>query len=195
GTLYRNLSGARFVDVTKAYGLDGAHGNGLGVAFGDVNGDGYPDLYLANDQLPGDLYLNQHGRRFVNAGTRSGTAFGPDGAPQAGMGVDFADYDDDGREDLVVTTYQHEPTSLYHNDGDNSFTNATFASHLGAATSSTVGWGVKWVDLDNDGRLDLVIANGHPLHRIREIDPSTGPPQRFQVFHNDGGGLFAELPS
>jgi hypothetical protein len=195
GALYRNVGGARFVDVTAAYGLGGAHGNGLGLAFGDPNGDGYPDLYLANDQLPCDLYLNQRGHRFVNAGTRSGTAFGPDGSPQAGMGVDFADYDDDGREDLVVTTYQREPTSLYHNDGDNTFTNAAYVSHLGAATASTVGWGVKWVDLDNDGLLDLAIANGHPLHRIREMDPATDTRQRFQLFLNAGGGLFAELSS
>lgn len=195
GTLYHNLGHARFIDSTAVYGLAGAHGNGLGVAFGDPNGDGYPDLYLANDQRPGDLYLNQQGRRFVNSGTRSGTAFGPDGSPQAGMGVDFGDYDDDGREDLVVTTYLREPTSLYHNDGHNLFTNAAYTSHLGAATTGSVGWGVKWTDLDNDGLLDLAIANGHPLHRIHEIDPSTDSRQRFQVFRGQGGGLFVELPS
>jgi hypothetical protein len=200
GTLYRNLGERagdvpRFADVTAAYGLGGAHGDGLGVAFGDPNGDGYPDLYLANDQRPCDLYLNQQGRRFVNAGTRSGTAFGPDGSPQAGMGVDFGDYDNDGREDLVVTTYLREPTSLYHNDGGGLFTNAAFSSYLGAATTSTVGWGVKWADFDNDGLLDLAIANGHPLHRIREIDPSTDSPQRMQLFRNQGNGTFAELPS
>jgi hypothetical protein len=203
GTLYRNQGGARFVDVTRAYGLSGAHGNGLGVAFGDVNGDGYPDLYLANDQLPGDLYLNQAGRRFVNIGTPSGTAFGPDGSPQAGMGVDFGDYDNDGREDLVVTTYQREPTSLYHNDGGavtgstsddtSSFTNVAYPSHLGAATTNSVGWGVKWADFDNDGLLDLAIANGHPLFRIRQIEPSFDTRQRFQLFRNQGSGLFAEM--
>lgn len=195
GILYRNRGGARFEDVTAAYGLSGAHGNGLGVAFSDVNGDGYPDLYLANDQLPGDLYINQRGHRFVDAGTPSGTAFGPDGSPQAGMGVDFGDYDNDGREDLVVTTYQREPTSLYHNDGSNSFTNAAYASHLGAATTNVVGWGVKFADFDNDGLLDLAIANGHPLYRIHQIDPATDTRQPFQVFRNQGGGLFAELPS
>jgi enediyne biosynthesis protein E4 len=199
GILYRNRGSAagrearRFEDVTAGYGLAGAHGNGLGVAFGDPNGDGYPDLYLANDQRPCDLYLNQRGRRFVNAGLRSGTAFGPDGSHQAGMGVDFADYDNDGREDLVVTTYLREATSLYHNDGDGLFTNAAFSSHVGAATTGTVGWGVKWADFDNDGLLDLVIANGHPLHRIREIDPSTDSRQRIQLFRNQGSGLFAEL--
>jgi hypothetical protein len=195
GALYRNRGHGRFVDATAAYGLAGAHGNGLGVAFGDPNGDGFPDLYLANDQRAGDLYLNHQGRRFVNAGTRSGTAFGPDGSPQAGMGVDFGDYDEDGREDLVVTTYQREPTSLYHNDGGDLFTNTAYPSHLGAATTRAVKWGVKWVDLDNDGRLDLAIANGHPLHRVHEIEPGVETRQRFQLFRNQGGGLFAELPS
>jgi hypothetical protein len=193
GRLYHNRGGARFTDATAAFGLTEAHGNGLGVAFGDPNGDGYPDLYVANDQLPCDLYVNQAGRRFVNKGVASGTAFGPDGSPQAGMGVDLADYDEDGREDIVVTTYQREPTSLYRNDGGGLFTNAAFASHIGAATTGAVGWGVKWADLDNDSRIDLSIANGHPLHRIREIDPATDAPQRFQVFHNEGGGLFVEI--
>jgi hypothetical protein len=193
GALYRNLGGGRFADVTKAFGLQDAHGNGLGVAFGDPDDDGDPDLYIANDQRPCDLYWNENGRRFVNRGVASGTAFGPDGSPQAGMGVDVADYDGDGREDIVVTTYQREPTSLYRNDGGGLFTNATFASHLGAATTGAVGWGVKWADLDNDGRLDLAIANGHPLHRIREIDPATDSPQRFQIFRGQDGGRVAEL--
>jgi hypothetical protein len=195
GVLYRNRGLGRFVDVTQAFGLADAHGNGLGVAFGDANDDGYPDLYLANDQRPGDLYLNQHGRRFVNAGTRAGTAFGPDGSPQAGMGVDFGDYDEDGRADLIVTTYQREPDSLYHNEGGGLFTNVAYPSHLGAATTGAVGWGVKWADLDNDGRLDLAIANGHPLHRVREIEPGVECRQRFQFFRNQGGGLFEEVAS
>lgn len=195
GALYRNQGRGRFAEVTKAYGLDGAHGNALGVAFGDVDDDGFPDLYVANDQLPCDLYMNQRGRRFLNRGIPSGTAFGPDGSPQAGMGAEFGDYDEDGREDIVVTTYQREPTSLYRNDGAGLFTNTAFSSHLGAATTEAVGWGVKWADLENDGRLDLAIANGHPLHRIREIDPGTDAPQRFQVFRQREGGLFTEIPS
>jgi hypothetical protein len=193
GTLYHNMGHGRFVDATGQFGLLGAHGDGLGVAFGDPNGDGFPDLYLANDQRPCDLFLNQAGHRFLDVGLRSGTAFGPDGSPQAGMGVDFADYDDDGREDLVVTTYQREPTSLYHNDSEGFFTNAAYTSHLGAATTNGVGWGVKWADLDNDGQLDLAIVNGHPLRRIREIDPATDSRQRFQLFRNQGGGLLSEL--
>lgn len=190
GTLYRNLGG-RFADVTAAFGLAAAHGNGLGAVFGDPNGDGWPDLYLANDQLPCDLFLNRGGRRFEEVGLATGTAFGPDGSPQAGMGADFGDYDGDGREDLVVTTYQREPTSVYHNDGE-LFTNAAYGSHIGSATATSVGWGVKWADFDLDGRLDLAIANGHPLHRIGEMEPGIQPPQRFQVFRG-GPGPFVEM--
>ena len=111
------------------------------------------------------------------------------------MGADFGDYDQDGREDLVVTNYLREPTSLYHNEGQISFTNNSLSSRLGPATLSTVGWGVKWADFDNDGLLDLAIANGHPLHRIHEMDPSTSARQRLQLFRNQGGGRFEEVGS
>lgn len=193
GRLYRNQGNARFADATAALGLNRASGKGLGVAFGDVDEDGFPELYLANDKMACNLFLNRHGRGFTDIGLPSGTAFNADGLPQAGMGVDFGDYDNDGREDLVVTTFQREPTSLYHNDGDTVFTNVAYASHLGAVTSNTVGYGVKWADFDNDGLLDLAIANGHPLHRIRMIDASTDYPQPFQLFRNQGDGIFGEL--
>jgi hypothetical protein len=195
GTLYRNIGAARFVDATHAFGLDAAHGNGLGVAFGDIDDDGFPDLYLANDMLPCDLFVNEKGRRFVNRGVETGTAFQADGSTQAGMGVDFGDYDRDGRIDLVVTNYLREPRSLYHNEGEGGFTNQSQSSRLGPATLAAVGWGVKWADFDNDGLLDLVIANGHPLHRINEMDHSTTARQRLQFFHNTGGGRFEELQS
>ncbi len=195
GTLYRNIGASRFRDVTQAFGLDVAHGNGLGVAFGDPDDDGFPDLYLANDMLPCDLFMNQKGRRFVNRGEETGTAFQSDGSTQAGMGVDFGDYDRDSREDLVVTNYLREPTSLYHNEGQASFTNTSLSSRLGPATLTTVGWGVKWADFDNDGLLDLAIANGHPLHRIHEMDPSTTARQPSQFFQNVGGGLFEDQAS
>jgi hypothetical protein len=195
GHLYRNMGGGRFQDVTLARGLAGAHGRTLGVAFADVNDDGWPDLYLANDKMAGDLFLNESGRRFVSRGTEAGVAYGPDGYAQGGMGVDFGDYDGDGRPDLVVTTFQREPTSLYHDDGNARFTNVAYRSGIGPPTMNQVGYGVKWVDLDNDGRLDLAMANGHPLHRIHEIDPSTAYRQPFQLFHNEGGGIFTELTS
>ncbi len=192
GFLYRNLGGARFTDVTAQFGLADADGKTLGVAFGDANNDGYPDLYLANDQVPCDLYINQSGRRFLKAGAASGTALGVNGSVQAGMGVAFGDFDEDAREDLAVSNYRGEPVSIYHNDGTNHFSNAAYTSGIGPATTPFVGWGVQWVDLDNDGRLDLVIANGHPLHRIHELDDATDTRQPFQFFRNLGNGRLAE---
>ncbi|MCW3050937.1 MAG: UnbV [Chthonomonadales bacterium] len=192
GVFYRNLGGARFANATQAFGLEGAHGNGLGAAFGYPNGSDYPDLYLANDEHLCDLFVNQQGHRFVNTGTSSGTAFRLDGAAQAGMGVDFGDYDNDGHEDIVVTNYLGEPKSLYHNDTEGLFTNVTNSANLGPATLAFAGWGVKWVDLDNDGWLDLAIANGHPLHRIHDLDPSVTSSQRFQVVRSLGDDHLAE---
>src|SRR5262249_39804586 len=132
-------------------------------------------------------------RRFVSRGTEAGVAYGPDGYAQGGMGVDFSDYDGDERLDLIVTTFQREPDSLYHGDPDGRFTNGAYPSRIGPPTMNRVGYGVKWLDLDNDGRLDLVIANGHPLHRIQDIDTSTTYRQPFQLFRNEGGGIFTEL--
>lgn len=216
GHLYRNLtqsSGktsfktpfktpfkAQFVDVTSAWGLDTAHGNGLGVAFGDIglDAEGRLALYLANDQRPCDLFVNQLRQpkpHFVNSGTLSGTAMRIDGAPQSGMGVDFGDYDNDGREDILVTNYLGEPKSLYHNDGQGTFTNLTDSTGLGGATLNRVGWGVKWVDLDNDGWLDLAIANGHPLHRIHELDSAVEARQPFQILQNQNGNHLVDLTS
>lgn len=195
GVLYENDGAGHFRDVTRQWGLDAAHGNGLGVVFGDLNADGFPELYLANDQLECDLFVNEAGKRFVPRGMESGTAFGANGGPQSGMGVDIGDYDNDGRPDLVVTNYLREPTSLYHNLGDSLFSNESVRSGLGSATVSTVGWGVKWADFDNDGWLDLAVANGHPLHRIAALDPSTTARQPFQVFRNGGDGSFQEQKS
>jgi hypothetical protein len=195
GHLYRNLGGARFQDVTASSGLSLAHGRTLGVAFADVNDDGWPDLYLANDKVAGDLFINLSGRRFASRGTEAGVAYGPDGYAQGGMGVDFGDYDGDARPDLIITTFQREPDSLYHGDPDGRFTNVAYPSGIGPPTMNRVGYGVKWLDLDNDGRLDLAIANGHPLHRIHEIDPSATYQQPFQLFRNEGGGIFRELTS
>lgn len=194
GRFFLNLGRGRFRDATRDYGLEASHGRTLGVSFCDVNGDRRPDLYLANDKMPADLFLNANGRRFRELATEAGVAMGPDGTAQAGMGVDWGDDNGDGLPDLVVTTYEREPTALYRGEGAGLFADASYSSGVGPPTMPFVGYGVKWADLDNDGNLDLTIANGHPLHRAREIDPATEYAQPFQVLRNTGSGHYEALP-
>lgn len=193
GRLYLGLGGGRFRDATAAAGLDVAHGRTLGVLFFDANGDDRPDLYLANDKMPADLFLGGAGGRFTERAAEAGVAVGPDGYAQAGMGVDSADDNGDGLPDLVVTTYQREATALYRREAPGLYTDASYSSGLGAPTMAFVGYGVRWADLDNDGHPDLVIANGHPLHRAHELDPYADYRQPFQLFRSRGDGSYAEL--
>lgn len=188
GRLYRNLAGKGWKDVTRAAGLDAAHGKTLGVAAADVDGDGWTDLYLANDGMPGDLFLNARGR-FRNAGLESGTAFNFEGREQAGMGVDWGDVDADQRPDLVVTTFQHEPTSLYLNQGAGAFREAAFAWGLGDPTVSRLGFGAKFLDAANSGELDLVLANGHVQDAIDRMQPGVTFRQPLQLFRAGTGGF------
>jgi hypothetical protein len=192
GRLYRNLGPAGFADVTRAAGLEGAHGKTLGVLAADLNGDGLTDLYLANDGMPGDLFRNRGGR-FENRGTESGTAFNYASREQAGMGVDAGDYDGDGRPDLVVTTFQYEPTSLYHNEGRGLFTEEAFAAGIGDATLNRLGFGVRFFDADNDGDLDLIEANGHVQDNAARIFPGVTYRQSTLLFENLGGRHFRDV--
>jgi hypothetical protein len=194
GSLYWN-AGRRFVDVTRAAGMEDCHGKTLGVAFADYDHDGRVDLYLANDGVPGDLYLNRSSLApaFRNVGLETGTGYSGTGGEQAGMGVDWGDVDGDRRPDLVVTTFQREPTSLYRNEGRGQFTERGYTAGIGAATVGTLGFGVKLADLDNDTRLDLVIANGHVQDTIARIQPGVTYAQRPQLFINRGEGRFEEV--
>lgn len=185
GHLYRNEGGGRFRDVTSAAGLDRAHGKTLGVAVCDFNDDGKPDLYLANDGMPGDLFVNQGGR-FLEQGLEAGVAFSQTGLEQAGMGVDWCDVNEDGFPDLIVTTFQHEPTSLYLNQGRGYFQESAYPLGIGSSTTEKLGFGARFLDADNDGRPDLLIANGHVQDAISRIQPGVSYAQPIQLFRNDG---------
>lgn len=185
GFFYHN-EGGRFREATARFGLAGAHGKTWGVCFGDMNNDGWPDLYLANDELPCDLYVN-HGGRFRNIGLESGTAFSRDGVRQGGMGADWGDYDNDGRLDLVVTTFFEQPKSLYHNEGGGQFAEVSDVTGIAAPTMPYVAFGTRFFDLDNDGWLDLFIANGHVRDNPERIDPAVHFAQPMQLFHNEPG--------
>jgi hypothetical protein len=193
GALYRNLGGGKFQDVSRQWGLDKQEGKTLGVAFADANGDGYPDLYLANDEMPGNLFLNQEGRGFREVGASSGAAGGAGGDVQGGMGVDWGDYDGDGRLDLFVATFQYEDCSLYRNLGRGQFEHVSRAVGLGDATRSFVGFGARFIDFDRDGRPDLITANGHIQDNVQQVNAATTYRQPLQLFHNVDGKQFEDV--
>jgi hypothetical protein len=191
-TLYRNLGGERFRDVSETSGIHKAAGKGLGVAFADFDDDGDQDIFVANDTVAGDLFRNDGAFHFTNIGVASGTAYGPNGGPQGGMGVDWADFDGDGRLDVAVTTFTDQPKSLYRNEGGALFANVTYASVLGKATKPNVAFGVRWLDYDNDGWPDLLIANGNVDNKIAAIVPGRSYRQPVQAFRNREGHGFAD---
>jgi hypothetical protein len=180
--LYRNLGGGRFAETL----LKQTTGRGLGVAAADIDGSGRPSVSFANDEIAGDLLHNLGGYRFKNIAEASSTAYDRDGNVHGGMGTDWGDFDGDGRLDLVVATFQNEPKSLYRNEGELLFSDVAYPAGIGMATAPFVAFGVKFCDLNNDGWLDLVFANGHVQDNIAAIDPSTQYRQAAQAFLNKG---------
>lgn len=185
GVLYRNLGGARFRDVTEQTGAGRISGKSWGCLWWDYNADGRQDLYLANDEVPGDLLQNLGGR-FRNVGVPSGTAFDAEGRVHGGMGVDSGDYDGDGLLDLVVTTFISEPYNLYRSDDGHTFTEVSGGVGLARPTYAPSGWGVRLFDWDNDGRLDLFFANGHATDSTRHTGKRDhGMAMPMQLFRNE----------
>ena len=191
--LYRNEGDGTFADITVAAGLGSAEGKELGVVFGDVDLDGDPDLYLANDKTLNFLYLNDGTGHFAEEALLSGVAYNEDGDVEAGMGVDMGDYDNDGAPDLFVTNFQWETNTLYKNLGDGTFVDETFLAGLGKGSIAYLAWGTRFFDADNDGDRDLFIANGHLESDVEQYENATFP-QRNQLFLNVGDGRFEEYP-
>ena len=181
-----------FADNSAAAGVDDP-GNGLGAVSGDFDGDGDSDIYVANDMTPNFLYSNQGGGRFDEVGLFTGTALSADGKAQAGMGVDTGDYDNDGDLDLFVTNYQLEHNALYRNDGSY-YTEVSFATGLGKVSLNYLGFGTGFLDYDNDGWLDLFVANGHVHDNIEQYDALVTYRQTPQLLRNLGG-RFADVSS
>ena len=190
--LYRNEGGGRFSNVTESSGVARADGAGLGVVAGDYNGDGWLDLYVANDATPNQLWINRHDGTFVDHGLLSGAAVNVAGNPEGSMGIASGDFDRDGDEDLFVTNIAGETFVLYRNDGSGNFEDARVPTGLATPTAASTGFGTGWFDYDNDGWLDLFVANG----AVNLIEAQRGQPSPFrmknQLFHNDANGRFSE---
>ena len=190
--LYRNRGDGTFEDATAAAGLGVAVGPGLGVVFGDLDDDGWQDLYVANDTKPNGLYRNRGNGTFEDLSLLSGTAYGDKGRPEAGMGVDLGDYDGDGRLDIAVTNFELETYALYKNLGGIAFVDSRSAARIAEPTLMFLGFGAAFGDLDQDGDLDLIFANGHINDNAAELTPGSQYRQRNQVFENVGNGKFQE---
>lgn len=184
--LFRNLGNGRFQDVTQSSGISSAIGPGLGVTSADFNGDGWPDIYVANDGEANLLWLNNGNGIFQEAALLSGAAYSADRMARAGMGVAAGDFDGSGNESIFVTDLTHEGATLYRNAGRGEFTDATMQFGLYLPTVPFTGFGAEWFDYDNDGRLDLFMANG----AVTMVEALRGEPypfhQRNFLLHNEG---------
>lgn len=191
--LYRNDGNGRFTDWSVEAGVAAKAGNGLGVAVGDYDDDGWPDVFVANDAVPDMLFHNEGNGGFSEVALLAGVAVGRDGRARAGMGTEFADYDGDGRLDLVVTNHEFETHSLFRNDGAGAFVDVTVESGLASPTLPFVGFGVALADVDADGLLDLAIVNGHVIDNTALFRAGSTHAQRKLLFRNVNGRRFVEM--
>jgi hypothetical protein len=188
--LYRNTGKGTFVDVTKSAGVFTPGHYGFSVMFTDLDDDGWPDIYVASDSVPSLFYRNRRDGTFSEEALRAGIAVSGDGREQAGMGIDAGDFDGDGRLDLIKTHFSQDHTTLYRNLGDGLF--GDVSARAGMMLSPKLGWGVGFVDMDNDGRLDVFVANGHIYPDIDRTGTSTYL-QQNQLYWNLGAGRFREV--
>jgi hypothetical protein len=187
--LFHNNRDGTFTDVSQKLGISDSPGKAWGVVAGDFNNDGWMDLCVANDTVANFLLANRGGKRFDEIGFTAGVAYSADGKARSGMGIDAADLDQDGWLDLFITNLDHEFYALYKNRHDETFDDIATPSGVAAATERMSGWGVKFFDYDNDGELDLFIANGHPDDLINRINPSVTYSEPLMLFQNNGKTL------
>jgi hypothetical protein len=181
--LFHNNGDGTFTDVSKSSGIAAHLGKAWGVVATDINNDGQMDLFVANDTLANFLFANRGGGKFDEIGEPAAIAYSADGRPRSGMGVDSADYDQDGSMDLFVANVDREMYSLYRNSHDESFDDRAGSTGIANATRLMSGWGLKFFDFDNDGNLDLFLANGNPDDLIEQIHPQVKyeePPLLFR---------------
>jgi hypothetical protein len=186
--LFHNNGDGTFRDVSQETGIAKVLGKAWGVVATDINNDGWTDLFVANDTVPNFLFLNRKGK-FEDIGLESGVAYSQDGRARSGMGVDSADYDQDGWQDLFVANVDQEIYSVYRNNHDLTFDDMSGPLGISRATRLMSGWGAKFFDYDNDGNLDLFLANGHPDDKIESHTTHVSYLEPLLLFHNTGKGL------
>jgi hypothetical protein len=191
--LWHNLGNGKFEDATARAGLYDNSAKSLGIAVADVNGDGWPDLIVANDTQPNKLYVNQKNGKFTEEGVSSGIAFSEDGVARAGMGVDAADYDRSGRPSIIIGNFSNQMMALYHNEGNTLFVDEAPQSEVGRKSLLTLGFSCFFFDYDNDGWQDVFVANGHIESEIEKIQKRVKYAQPSHLFHNEGKGRFTEV--
>ena len=192
-TLYRNDGSGVFTDVTTESGVGKLRSNGMGVVIVDVDDDGRPDVFVANDSLPNFLFHNTGGMRFTEIGLAAGVAVATYGTARAGMGIDAADYDGDGRLDLVITNLDFQMHTVSRGLDHLLFANATLESGIGLPTLPFVGFGVSFLDFDNDAQLDIALVNGHVLDNAPRFRSGATYAQRKLLFRNTTLRRFAEV--
>src|SRR6266849_2449514 len=186
--VYHNDGNGHFTEISRKIGL-AEPGKGLGIALADYDGDGHIDIFIANDSMAEFLYHNKGDGTFEEVALVSGVAVDGEGHTYAGMGVDFADYNNDGKPDLVVTDLANQMYALYRNNGDGTFTHDSYPSGIGRMTMTHSGWGIRFLDYDNDGWKDLLITQGHDLDTIELTFPNLRCREPMLLARNTGKGF------
>ena len=192
--LYHNNGDGTFTDVSAKAGIANPNGKGLGVSFADYDGDGFTDIFVANDSVQCFLYHNNGNGTFAEVGLLAGVGYNEDGKAFAGMGADFTDFDNDGYPDIVVTDLSNERYMLFRNSHDGTFRDVTNASGVGSATLAFSGWSTHLFDFDNDGWKDLFVAQGHVMDTIERTSPNLKYLQPPLLLRNESGHFKRVVP-
>jgi enediyne biosynthesis protein E4 len=191
--LYENRGDGTFADVTTRSHIDQTEGRyAFSVSTFDFDDDGWPDIYVASDSASSMLYHNNRDGTFTDVAVMAGVAFNEEGREQAGMGTTIADYNGDGRLDIFKTNFSDDTPTLYRNDGDGAFSDVTFTAGLGLHTQY-LGWGTMFLDFDNDGWPDLILANGHVYPEVDKFHLGSGYMEPRLLYHNNGDGTFTDV--
>ena len=190
---YRNEGDGTFADATAEVGMGDKEFYGYGAVFVDFNEDGWPDVFVADDMTPNQMYVNRGDGTFAEEGLIASVGFNGDGAEQGCMGVGIGDYDNDGHLDIFVTNFEGEHNTLYRNEGDGFFLDVSFVSRIAASGNPEVGWGTALFDFDNDGDKDIYAANGHTYPQADLPHTNASYAQRNFLFENLGNGTYADV--